>query len=262
MTDMERNNNFPDNITKHSLRTRQKPFPAASHDVRSILADLKTQLRFVIEPQPHPSCIKDGAGWHWHNQGRDNQYVWNSTAEALARSMVTANTPCGVIGDWLWMKEDVYIAPPKFAENNKDLCNKVDDQGQPRVVTWVATMDDAAIRRAKTHRASLITAPFMPKWASRLMLVITGVRVQCLQDIIEKDAMAEGIERAGEDQYWLGGLHPVKGTPKVFALATQAFADKWDKTNNDIAPWRSNPWVWVVEFKRVQWETSTFQGVI
>jgi hypothetical protein len=69
----------------------------------------------------------------------------------------------------------------------------------------------------------------MPRWASRITLEITGIRVERLQDIREEGASAEGVD-------W--------GTRRVFA-----FRDLWDSIYGN---WDANPWVWVVEFRRVE----------
>ena len=75
---------------------------------------------------------------------------------------------------------------------------------------------------------------FMPRWASRILLEITNVRVERLQDISEEDAMAEGIG------YW--------GCDTV-----EVFQDLWDFINAKRGyPWENNDWVWVIEFKRIE----------
>jgi hypothetical protein len=97
----------------------------------------------------------------------------------------------------------------------------------------------------------------MPRWASRITLEVTGVRVERLQDISEEDALAEGIEppRCPLCNYTLFDcqIHMdhhlcCKTEP---ASAIPVFAGTWDEINGKRAPWESNPWVWVVEFRRV-----------
>ncbi len=82
----------------------------------------------------------------------------------------------------------------------------------------------------------------MPRWASRILLEITDVRVERLQAITYEQAAAEGIHR--DQRMWFatdeGG--------QAFKYPEQAFAQLWRQTCGD---WDANPWVWVVEFKRV-----------
>jgi len=74
----------------------------------------------------------------------------------------------------------------------------------------------------------------MPRWASRITLEVTGVRVERLQEISEDDAISEGMK-----PIWDNDIGPVS-----------VFAELWDDINKDRGyPWDSNPWVWVVEFK-------------
>lgn len=80
----------------------------------------------------------------------------------------------------------------------------------------------------------------MPRWASRITLEVTGVRVERLQDISEEDASAEGVEMYDS------------ATGDVFYGPRDAFMALWETINGKRAPWASNPWVWVIEFRRVQ----------
>jgi len=74
----------------------------------------------------------------------------------------------------------------------------------------------------------------MPRWASRITLEVTGVRVEKLQEITESDAKAEGVD------------------PVVAKLPTHrdAYRCLWGEING-AGSWDENPWVWVIEFKRV-----------
>jgi len=90
----------------------------------------------------------------------------------------------------------------------------------------------------------------MPRWASRLTLEVTTVRVERLQEIAEADSIAEGIERIGI------GLQPLYGVPTWavrFLTAKTAYAQLWDSINAKRGfGWSVNPWVWVVAFKRIE----------
>jgi len=75
----------------------------------------------------------------------------------------------------------------------------------------------------------------MPRWASRITVAVTDVRVERLHAIDGADAVREGISPTMRNE----------------APAVERFAELWEKINGKRAPWASNPWVWRVEFKRV-----------
>ena len=93
----------------------------------------------------------------------------------------------------------------------------------------------------------------MPRWAARLLLEVTAVRLERLQQISDADAQAEGARRTGE------GVCAVCEVPCWTVdgewhgpTATDAFGCAWSERFAKTFPWESNPWVWVVEFKRVR----------
>ena len=87
----------------------------------------------------------------------------------------------------------------------------------------------------------------MPRWASRITLEITGVRVERLHDISEKDAISEGVTYTGPlPMAVLSGCLPAPDD-----LAIKEFKILWESING-AESWYANPWVWVIEFKRVQ----------
>ena len=86
---------------------------------------------------------------------------------------------------------------------------------------------------------------YMPRWASRLMLEITGVRVERLQEIDEAGANEEG---------YTGALYPcARCTPTHYEQdALRWFRHRWDTLNAERGyGWDADPWVWVIEFKVV-----------
>jgi hypothetical protein len=84
----------------------------------------------------------------------------------------------------------------------------------------------------------------MPRWACRILLEITDVRVERLQDITYEQAVAEGVHR-GPLREWCASDEG--GACHKYPIP--AFRDLWQSTGGD---WDANPWVWVIEFKRVQ----------
>lgn len=92
---------------------------------------------------------------------------------------------------------------------------------------------------------------FMPRWASRITLEVTEVWPERLRDITEEEAILEGIRFDGS--YWLGGLHPVKGSYQCWPTARRAFQALWDQINGPRGfGWDKNPWVWRYGFKRIE----------
>lgn len=88
----------------------------------------------------------------------------------------------------------------------------------------------------------------MHRWASRINLEITGIRIERLKDISEADCIAEGCTKNHNGYYW-GGPHAISGL-KQMATAKSAYQDLWESINGS-GSWALNPWLWVVEFKRV-----------
>lgn len=82
-------------------------------------------------------------------------------------------------------------------------------------------------------------AIFMPRSLSRITLEITGVRVQRVQDISEADAIAEGVT-----------IKPDAGIAAIVAKDTPARMEFWHLWESINKNWNSNPWVWVLEFRR------------
>lgn len=119
--------------------------------------------------------------------------------------------PYGKIGDRLWVRETCAITD-----------NSV--EAKPHYHATDGT------------KVGLVTRSIhMPRWASRITLDVISVRVERLQDISDADAMMEGCA----------------SSPNWQAFGTVAFRQLWDYVNAKRAPWSSNPWVWVIEFKRV-----------
>ena len=130
--------------------------------------------------------------------------------------------PYGQPGDRLWVRETWW-----HDEEDNSIIYRVD-----------ANSDIVDVNKHETGLAKYNWRPsiFMPRAASRITLEITAVRVERLQDISEADALAEGVT--------------AKKTPDACYTAREAYAVLWESIN-DPGSWDLNPWVWVIEFKKV-----------
>jgi len=117
--------------------------------------------------------------------------------------------------------------------------------------TWAENIDGDIVYRADNGVAESMIDRWrpsihMPRWASRITLEITGVRVERLNEITEADARAEGVECFDDTKtfrsYWDDFC--------VCLSAKDSFQTLWAKINGPDS-WDANPWVWVVEFRRV-----------
>ncbi len=136
------------------------------------------------------------------------------------------------VGDHLWVRET-------WTENNNP--NSVNCGGYEYASDYVGT-----------HAIGLInwkSSMFMPRWASRITLEITNIRVERVQDITEEDARAEGVIDGGCLNC---GEHEPCGCGNPMPDARDAYVSIWNTLNAKRGyPWESNPWVWAISFKVV-----------
>ena len=94
---------------------------------------------------------------------------------------------------------------------------------------------------------------FMPRWASRILLEVVSIHVERLNDISGEDPIAEGIERTVTGNGWRRYSDPeteAAGLPP-FKYPRHSYRSLWEHING-AGSWDKNPWVWVVEFKRIE----------
>jgi hypothetical protein len=145
--------------------------------------------------------------------------------------------PYGQPGDRLWVREswardDEDGQVMYRADIGRDVCADAWEQGRIEGVP----------------RYKWKPSIHMPRWASRILLEVTSVRVERLQDISESDALAEGVTPKWEPGC-SGRLMDAFGGFS-FRPAASAYAELWEQINGP-GSWDTNPWVWVIEFKRV-----------
>lgn len=243
-----------------------RPILFSAPMVRAILAEVaspgqgKTQTRRLIKPQPskhHWRTFKSygieakllscqGGSFVAFRHSFDEHGVANTETER-------ASVPYAV-GDRLWVRETFVIEDT--GEYDSDAVIPADGrpikhetcewngswrliphyratEPEPHIVCEDSMVDDSDDRtrwRPGIH---------MPRWASRLTLEVTNVRVERLQDISEADAIAEGVDTVS-----------MADVPRQAAWNRRHdFSRLWDSINADRAPWSSNPWVVAVTFK-------------
>lgn len=177
-----------------------------------------------------------------------------------ARPHVAAELcPYGAPGDRLWVRETHAIVPATAYAMSHDDGKPLDHRRQD---------DDWAVYREGWSRCApgrWRPSIHMPRWASRITLEVTEVRVERLQEITELGAHDEGVERT-PDPWPVFGM--AGGTP-MEERAQERWLDKyshwyrdrfhvlWDSINSARGHgWDANDWVWVVKFKRVTEETK------
>lgn len=218
--------------------------------VRAILEGRKTVTRRAVKPQPEVRMVdmigpmltfKNKRGGHWLYPN--------------AKAQIIADCPYGKPGDRLWVRETFALL------GNEDGCCidwqdnlvKGDERGAARIYRASCPPGDYGLNQipakaewkpdteAMEYDGAWRPSIHMPRWASRILLEITDVRVERLQDISRADIRAEGLQCPPE-------LASDDVSPNYRDWYPAAWRELWESTGGN---WDANPWVWVVEFKRV-----------
>lgn len=188
--------------------------------VRAILDGRKTQTRRIMAPQPADD-IEHGIFPNPEVIG------WKSSRRHKHGSTTAHFCHYGKPGDRIWVRET-------WNKYGGLLTYRADHD-------WIDDMRKEAVCTAKW-----VPSIHMPRWASRILLEITDVRVERLNAISQEDAQAEGME--------LTGWRPTYSDPDSggeVMTPYDNFAELWSSIYGEES-WNANPWVWVISFKRVE----------
>lgn len=225
---------------------KDRPILFSGPMVRSLCDDRKKQTRRLVNVRPE---VPPAPGDKWYrdrtHDAKDGEWsLWRPNVGTVARW----TCPYGVPGDLLWVRESWSVGacadgfkptelhPPTWLRTNGGL--------------WLEGQEPASpISRRGKHRPSM----FMPRWASRLTLAITDVRIERLHDISEHDAIEEGVcsflESTDRPGSWTGLSQDDRNgmVRVVFGSAVKAYQALWESINS-AASWDANPWVVAVTF--------------
>ncbi|EPN1614149.1 hypothetical protein ACTV1J_000539 [Cronobacter turicensis] len=224
---------------------KEHPIIFNAEMVRAVLSGNKTQTRRIVNPQPE---LTKGSGFSWNGA----LYGAGSDERETNRNFAHVKCPHGKPGDRLWVRET-------WSDVNSEGCPAVAYRADSdtRLLAEIETFrdEDGVLNTADPRldkywfaawsgdlfsgtEGSWRPSIHMPRWASRITLEITGVRVERLASISSDDARAEGYPAAraadgGNIDPWLW------------------FRDLWDGIYPEQS-FKANPWVWVIEFKRIE----------
>lgn len=231
-------------VCAERVAMKERPILFSGEMVRAILDGRKTQTRRVIRLPKHLE--------HHHI----DKWAWPGTLgwQPMEKKSDPIKCPYGQPGDRLWVRETWRIADMLVDGYERDAPYWLQFHADAAVYGIEGSEGNEKIRPAEYQGVGenglSVDSKFgkwrpsihMPRWASRVTLEIVDVRVERLQNISEKDVHSEGILERGT----------IERLGPEMRVYYSGFADYWDFENAKRGfPWDSNPWVWVVEFKKL-----------
>jgi len=199
---------------------KERPMIFNAEMVRAILDGRKTQTRRIMKPQPTPCTLQKGGHWWPSNVFKTMLHIEEEMQNGKGGwgGLVGDACPFGDVGDRMWVREA--WARYNIDQDSHDMAYRATTpEDWPEEGRW----------RPSIH---------MPRWASRITLEITGVRVERLASVSDDDAGKEGYPAdpapyGGSMDKWLW------------------FRQLWDSIYPDQS-FKHNPWVWVIDFRRIE----------
>lgn len=209
---------------------KEHPILFSGPMVRAILDGRKTQTRRLMMPAPASAIdefrftgidTKTEKMCWTAMRGGHPAYAFPVGSHSL---MADIRCPYGKPGDLLWVREtlDSDRRGWRYAADSVAITMSKTAPDYPAMISW-------AHHQERNYCPSI----HMPRWASRITLEVTSVRVERVHSLSEEDASAEGMLPFATD-----------------GKCRTTFEEVWDQINGKRAPWSSNPWVWVIGFKR------------
>lgn len=212
------------------LAVTERPIIFTEDNPRKILEGRKTETRRIMKPQPvyDPEFL---GGWVLKTTRAD------TSIQSFNEGMYPETCPFGRVGERLWVRESFAIGQKLNGwtpEETPTVYYRADPENEDLMWEHENGVTDFKV----PWKPSI----YMPRTACRMVLELTSVRVERLQDITEAGAKAEGVEVAP-------GNYPESGQSNSYR---GAFAFMWNEINLKRGSWSDNPWVWKIAFRRVR----------
>lgn len=254
---------------------KERPIIFNAEMVRAILDGRKTQTRRPFKNQPQDFWEPFGpmVDLHKYNRDKDDFILRDGNPVVIGHGFVNEegdfgyNSPYGKVGDRLWVKETFGFSHQSDDVNQEERVVMY-KAGEPYRITKKSPVTNELLKSTcgtyylqPNHYCfdpnTWTPSIHMPRWASRITLEITDIRIERINDISFKNAISEGIKDSGfglyggveKDPFFCSGIeHKWFNSPRI------AFSSLWDsiylnKKCDSPYCWGQNPFVWVYEFK-------------
>ncbi|STV26454.1 morphogenetic protein [Klebsiella pneumoniae] len=207
--------------------------------VRALLDGRKTQTRRIVKGTD--SAVKFCKEWNINGEevfvvlGEKDHTGMNPVLGAIS-------CPFGAVGNRIWVREAFRVH-----SRATDVATLVYKASERNSWTEQTHRVPVAVCNKPATPEKWTPSLHMPRWASRILLEITDVRVERLNAINEHDAQAEGVAKL-RGGFW---KHYQPGWTQHQLSARGSFVTLWKSIYGDES-WNSNPWVWVIKFKRIE----------
>lgn len=226
---------------------KERPILFNAEMVNAVLSGRKTQTRRIMKVQPESTEFESRFIIDSTKRSEIGKWCWAEPGVFInPRRSELFSSPFGAVGDRLWVRERTRV---DLLLKNRRAHVRYEANGEYRIVPVPERIKSMVEGRCMSNGCY--------REASRITLEITGIRVERLNGISEEDAAAEGVGSA----VWFAakGLPEEEWTSLSEHGAHQAshinnFATLWESIYGEES-WQANPWVWVVEFKRVEIES-------
>nr|DAO68245.1 MAG TPA: ASCH domain protein [Bacteriophage sp.] len=239
---------------------KEKPIIFSADMVKTILDGKKMMTRRVVKSDfinnyKHAHIIKQSS-----DKSREGKaYFYDKPVGGMVLSSQLVSNPYGKVGDHLWVREtwiqgynDPLIESEGDDENAVSIIYKADGKEEYRSCS-AETAENWGDFSADSEMVGFKSPIHMPRWASRILLEITDIRVERLNDISEADCEKEGFRFYPLSRICFKPCSTKHPSGHGSNNYKSIFGEYWDTLNAKKGyQWSSNPWVWVIEFKKVQ----------